>query len=329
MRRIAIFVAMVATSLAMITAQIGRADDESDCLNSSDNIPRGIAGCDAVIASGRLTGIELSEAHFWRALYHYEIDDYDRALPDFDKALRLNPENSEILYFRGITHRLAGNYPESIDDLSELIRRESDHVGAYNNRARAYQRAGDTSSALEDYDSALERDPGFSNALVGRGDILLAIGDTKRALADYEAALRRMARVGPNRNTLSEWWLADYEGAREGRAEALRMLGRPITAIDDVTGPGPNILLLDVRRLHAKPSDLAACLSGSKLLPGGVRIDSWKQDLHLTGRGGREAWFVQITVDQRGMTTVFAKGKSGKGVADRQQTVAAIRGCER
>jgi len=83
--------------------------------------------------------------------------DYDRAIQDYDQALRLNPAYAAALYGRGL----------------------------------AYAQKGDHDRATQDYDQSLRIDSNFANTFVVRGNALRP----DRAITSCLPTIREQARV--------------------------------------------------------------------------------------------------------------------------------------
>ncbi|MDP2330600.1 MAG: tetratricopeptide repeat protein [Reyranella sp.] len=61
-----------------------------------------IRGCTAEIQSGKHKGAVLAAAIYNRGVGYFKKGDYERAIQDFDQALRLTPKDADALYNRGI-----------------------------------------------------------------------------------------------------------------------------------------------------------------------------------------------------------------------------------
>lgn len=61
-----------------------------------------IRGCTAEIQSGKPKGAALAAALHNRGAGYANKGDYERAIQDFDQALRLTPKDALVLYNRGV-----------------------------------------------------------------------------------------------------------------------------------------------------------------------------------------------------------------------------------
>ncbi len=114
---------------------------------------------------------------------------YVRAIADFDKVLALQPDNVAALMFRGDAYGQMGEFGRSLADLDRAIALAPDDARAYVFRGLANGRRGKDQLALDDYASALERDPRNVDALVNRAAIRSAAGKNDQAIRDLDAAL--------------------------------------------------------------------------------------------------------------------------------------------
>ena len=103
----------VAVSLMLVSA-VALADDQSDCLDSSDHDLR-IKGCSAIIERNPKDVIP----------YHNRGDAYglkgdvDRAISDYTKAIVLNPNYAPAYNSRGRAYASKGDYIRAVDDVTK------------------------------------------------------------------------------------------------------------------------------------------------------------------------------------------------------------------
>jgi len=194
MTRLLHALALAALILLSLDARLAgvRADDLADCQEGSGDTA--IRGCSRIIKSRRLYGKPISEkgltvAYGNRGLAYFKKGQYDRAIADYDTALKLNPKNAIVYYNRGSTYGKKGQYDRAIADYGAAIKLNPKYAAAYNNRAWTYFKWGKATKGLPDANRALELKPDYANALDTRAHIHEAMGNRDSAIADYRKAL--------------------------------------------------------------------------------------------------------------------------------------------
>lgn len=266
-----------------------------------------IRGCTAVIESGLEPREGLVVALYNRASAYQTQGDYDRAIQDYDAAIRLDASDPDTFLNRGVAYGTRGNHARAIRDFDAAIRLDPSNARAFNNRGSSYMAKGTYKHALRDYDEAIRLDPGYAKAFRLRGDVYTALGDHAHASQDYEAALRlerSLVRVVTNRG--------------EARPATRDSFIRPANA------PAPSgEVVASVRRIAF---DCAAALDrGDKTTAKHLA----KQGLELATRSGDSKWtrrlqhLFRVATDQPiplgppGPTdgpSCFFCGKSGAGI---------------
>jgi tetratricopeptide (TPR) repeat protein len=85
------------TSLALISPGIASAQQYQDwtwCYEPDSTRDQTIAGCTALILSGRESKDHLAVEFYNRAYAHHAMGNYDYAIADYDQATRLNPKDA-------------------------------------------------------------------------------------------------------------------------------------------------------------------------------------------------------------------------------------------
>src|SRR5262249_26033472 len=77
--------------------------------------------------------------------------EFDRAIAEFNQAIRHNAGDAMAYYFRGGCYEKKGDYDKAIADFNEAIRLDPLNAQAYNHRGFAYQAKGDKDAAIADY----------------------------------------------------------------------------------------------------------------------------------------------------------------------------------
>ena len=116
-------------------------------------------------------------------------DEYGRTAADYDKLIKLDPDNAYAYHERGDFYYEMDEYGKAIDDYSRAIELDADYASAYFNRAYAYGELGDYDKAIADYSKAIELDPGDAQAYYNRsldyhnkGEVLEAVSDLEKCI---------------------------------------------------------------------------------------------------------------------------------------------------
>jgi tetratricopeptide (TPR) repeat protein len=166
--------------------------DQIQCANQDRTVApdRMIASCTALIAAGGQSSQTLSIAFYNRGLGYRRKGDADRALADFNEAIRADPNNTFALMTRGSARYEQGDNDGAIADYDEAIRVDPNNALALANRCNAYRTKGDGDRAIADCDEAIRLDPRLAAAFDNRAIVRLAKGDADRAIADLDEAIR-------------------------------------------------------------------------------------------------------------------------------------------
>ena len=83
-----------------------------------------------------------------------------------------------------------GDLDRAIADYNEAIRLDAKFALAYANRGDAWDDKGDSTRAIADLDQAIRHDPKYSRAYNVRGVVWKKKGDLDRAIEDFTDAIR-------------------------------------------------------------------------------------------------------------------------------------------
>jgi tetratricopeptide (TPR) repeat protein len=71
-----------------------------------------------------------------------ELGNYEDAIADYTRAIRIDPDYASAYYNRGIEYKNLKNYEDAIADYTRAIRIDPDYVFAYKRRGNAKEKAG-------------------------------------------------------------------------------------------------------------------------------------------------------------------------------------------
>jgi tetratricopeptide (TPR) repeat protein len=180
-----------------------------------------IIGCSAVLSRSSLTNGDRAITLENRAFANEGKGDHDRAIADYDEAIRLEPNNASAYAGRGRVFEKKGDPRRALADFNKALTLQSDLPGAIagRDRVRAALAAvpgaetpavaptpvvaappasqappailgnGDSDRALSTVEDTIRLDPKNASAYAKRGIIFERKGDLRRALADFNKAL--------------------------------------------------------------------------------------------------------------------------------------------
>ncbi|HEX5845114.1 MAG TPA: tetratricopeptide repeat protein [Rhodoplanes sp.] len=172
------------------SAASAKRDRDWDTCNGSDD-DASIIGCTNVLNRGaRETQSDRATAYNNRGWSYSDKGDHDRAIADFDEAIRLDPKLAIAFVNRGWSYERKGDYDRAIADYDEAIRLDPNYSLAHNNRGWARNLKGEYDQAIVDFGEAIRTDPKDATAYVNRCDAYNRKGQQDRAVQDCEAAIR-------------------------------------------------------------------------------------------------------------------------------------------
>lgn len=192
------WLAALVIAMAAAVSRPAAADDRQDCLNGSkETAAATIAACTRAIESGDYDDQGLSNLYHARG-YSWSwtslADRVDRALNDYNEAIRLEPKAAGSLLNRSRIYNQRHDYDRAIADVNRAFESGLSDYGkrvGYGERGDAYQAKGDNDRAIADYTDSLELDANNNVALTARGNAYYGKGDLDRAIADYDQVIAR------------------------------------------------------------------------------------------------------------------------------------------
>jgi tetratricopeptide (TPR) repeat protein len=132
--------------------------DQCKDVNNPDTADESLAACNRLL-DNRSESKNHAMVLRNRCGIYYTKTDYDHALADCNRALRMEP-NSAIGYNRrGLIWYQQKDYDRAIEDFNHAIRIDANFAYAYYNRGLAWRAKGDTGRADADESEAIRLDP--------------------------------------------------------------------------------------------------------------------------------------------------------------------------
>lgn len=127
-------------------------------------------------------------AYHHRAVAHFKLGSYEKALEDFTAAATLTPAEAGIYYNRAATYAMLGRYTEAVEDGTKCIKLNPEFPDAYLNRGIDYLASGRMREALADFEKVTELNDKDAAAYYARGIAKLKLGATTEAGQDFKTA---------------------------------------------------------------------------------------------------------------------------------------------
>ncbi|MCY4552507.1 MAG: tetratricopeptide repeat protein [Candidatus Poribacteria bacterium] len=112
----------------------------------------------------------------------------DKAINDFNIAVKLQPELAVAYNNRGNAYLLKREVDKAIEDYSRSIKHAPKDAMSYSNRGVAYLRKGEFDKTIEDTSKAIALDEKLSNAYYNRAEAWLHLKEWNKAKADLTTA---------------------------------------------------------------------------------------------------------------------------------------------
>jgi tetratricopeptide (TPR) repeat protein len=140
--------------------------------------------------------IEIAPKRAWyyetRAIYWIDLKEYARARADMDRVIELG-DRPYARFLRGLTACEAGDIPASLPDFDRAIAGQPDNSQFYRGRSLARSATGNASGALEDAERLVWMSPQMAQSYYARGVAKTKLGRNQEAVADFDHA----HRIGP------------------------------------------------------------------------------------------------------------------------------------
>jgi tetratricopeptide (TPR) repeat protein len=149
-----------------------------------------IAGCTALIESGKESAQVLAIAYNNRGNAYAAKGELDRAIRDYDQAIQHDPKSARTLNNRGVAYRKKGDHDRALSDFDDAIKLDQSYAKAFANRANTYEQQGEYAHAARDYVEAARLDAGLQPAWHGSCWTRAIVGELHEALADCNRALQ-------------------------------------------------------------------------------------------------------------------------------------------
>ena len=131
-----------------------------------------------------------AKIHFNRGVGYYYMNDFNKALQDFNTSLQLKPNDTITLYHSGLARFYLKDFNGAINDFTQAINLSKKFSRAYYNRGLAKGQLKNYQGAVDDLTQAIICDATYGEAYYNRGYANFMKHDTMNACFDFIQANR-------------------------------------------------------------------------------------------------------------------------------------------
>jgi|GEM_PF-2275977 len=139
----------------------------------------------------------ISPQVFFRCGQSYgSMEQYDKALQNFNRAIELNPKYDRAIAYRGITYRRMECYEKALQDFNLAVELDPKYNWVIANRGITYRLMESYEKALQDFNRAVELNPKYNWAIAHRGMTYSLMERYEEALQDFNLAIELNPKYG-------------------------------------------------------------------------------------------------------------------------------------
>jgi lipoprotein NlpI len=205
-------------------------------LNSGNNA-EAIRLLTRALDSGQIANGDLAAAYFDRGLAWANSGEYDKAINDYNNAIRLNPHLEDVYHGRGVAWVKKGEYDKAISDFNTAIHFNAQDAETLDGRGVAWMNKGEYDKAVADFDEAIRVNARDTVAFFHRGLAEFNLGKFGIAATDFAQKLQ-LSQDG------ASIILLYLSRARSGVPDSAARLEADSNAMDEAAWPAPVIAML-------------------------------------------------------------------------------------
>jgi tetratricopeptide (TPR) repeat protein len=189
----------------------------------------------------QLHGMRLNRGNYYLATQQYE-----KALKDYETAIRIKPNNSDPYYNISLIHNYNKRYKRAVEVLDTAIMVNKSDYSLFTARAKNLSLLGKNKRALKDFNRAIEIFDSDPMTYLNRGICHFAFNDWDKAYSDFSKAAAIEPRLPDAFNNMG------YVHIRKGEnQEALKMFRKTLSL-----QPNHPNALLNISQVHFGEGDL-------------------------------------------------------------------------
>ncbi len=138
-----------------------------------------------------MDSLSVADQRFVKGEPEPEVDPAEQRMTE---VIEQNPEDPQAYINRGMARVNRGNYEEAIEDFDRALRLDPKSAEAYNGRGKARAESGKYVDAHDDFNKAIELNPKMAGAYRNRGDNLKRLAVQKETIPEIEEAREQFGK---------------------------------------------------------------------------------------------------------------------------------------
>lgn len=276
-----------ALPMLLLTAAHAQWTQEAEkCYAAIDKPEMGIIHCTRAIEKGGLSDENLAITYSNRGNSFFDLGNLERAIEDYNKALKLNPDDTVTLSNRGAAYIELKRYDEALEDFTRATTLQPSNYVALSNRCWVLVLKGKLEAALADCNAALELSPNDPFSLSSRAVIHMKQGRIDAALEDSNRAVafgRQVWEAFFYRGLVHE--AAGNEAAAKADFERARELAPKRKEIQDKLEALGGVMAGTGHVEPLVPGEEAASGTGAARVEEPIEVDVPPEEIGEPGRG--------------------------------------------
>lgn len=160
-----------------------------------------------------------------RGTYYYMVGEYDKAVTEFKKLLKLNPYDVFTHFVLGYIYDKKGWTDLAIQELEEAIRLDPGYINAYNNLGTIYNKTGHRDEAIKYFAKAIELNPSYIEAYDNIGVVYYLKKEYDTAVTYFTKAIELDPDYAKAYNNMGSILIArgQYKDAKDPISKAIEL----------------------------------------------------------------------------------------------------------
>ena len=135
-----------------------------------------------------------SETYIKLGQFEIDLENYDKALDYFEKAIEFDPDNAIAWFLRGYCYQQVDEWKKALGSYDKALQIDPENTAAWLSKGAAIYQSGEYGEAIRCYDTALAINPRYAGALASKGIILTDLKRHEEAIKCFDRALE----IDPN-----------------------------------------------------------------------------------------------------------------------------------